>query len=74
MMALHTAAVVKGAPKKFVVADLPFMSYRKGLSENMTAIEQIMKAGPQAVKLKALPEILKLLGTVLIPGFLSWAT
>jgi 3-methyl-2-oxobutanoate hydroxymethyltransferase len=52
MMALHTAAVVKGAPKKFVVADLPFMSYRKGLSENMTAIEQIMKAGPQAVKLE----------------------
>jgi 3-methyl-2-oxobutanoate hydroxymethyltransferase len=52
MMALHTAAVVRGAPKKFVVADLPFMSYRKGLSENMTAIEQIMKMGPQAVKLE----------------------
>jgi 3-methyl-2-oxobutanoate hydroxymethyltransferase len=52
MMALHTAAVVRGAPKKFIVADLPFMSYRKGLSENMTAIETIMKTGPQAVKLE----------------------
>lgn len=52
MMALHTAAVAKGAPKKLIVADLPFMSYRKSLGENMTAIEQIMKAGAQAVKLE----------------------
>lgn len=52
MMALHTMAVAKGAPKKLVVADLPFMSYRKSLSDNMTAIEQLMKAGGQAVKLE----------------------
>jgi len=52
MMALHTAAVVKGASKKFVIGDLPFMGYRKSLSENMTCIEQIMKAGAQAVKLE----------------------
>lgn len=52
MMALHTAAVVKGAPDKFIVGDLPFMSYRKGLTANMTAIEKIMKAGCHAVKLE----------------------
>lgn len=52
MMALHTAAVVKGAPDKFIVGDLPFMSYRKGLSANMTAIEKIMRAGCHAVKLE----------------------
>ncbi len=52
MMALHTAAVAKGAPKKLVIGDLPFMSYRKSLSENMNCVEQIMKAGAHAVKLE----------------------
>lgn len=52
MMALHSAAVVRGAPKKLVVADLPFMSYRKSLGENMSAIEQIMRSGAHAVKLE----------------------
>lgn len=52
MMALHTAAVVRGAPSKFVVADLPFLSYRKNLSENMTAVEKLMQAGAHAVKLE----------------------
>ena len=52
MMALHTAAVVKGAPKKLVIADLPFLSYRKSLTANMNAAEKIMKAGAQALKLE----------------------
>jgi 3-methyl-2-oxobutanoate hydroxymethyltransferase len=52
MMALHTAAVVRGAGDKFVVGDLPFMSNRKGLTANMTAVERIMKAGASAVKLE----------------------
>lgn len=52
MMALHTAAVVRGAPTKLVIADLPFLAYRKSLSDNMTCVEQIMKAGAQAVKLE----------------------
>lgn len=52
MMALHTAAVVRGAPAKFVVADLPFLSYRKNLTDNMNAVEKLMQAGAQAVKLE----------------------
>lgn len=52
MMALHTAAVARGAGDKFIVGDLPFMSYRKNLSANMTAVEKIMKAGAHAVKLE----------------------
>lgn len=35
-----------------VIGDLPFMAYRKSLSDNMTCVEQIMKAGAQAVKLE----------------------
>lgn len=51
-MALHVAAVVKGAPDKFIVADMPFMSYRKSLTANMHAVEQLMKAGAHAIKLE----------------------
>lgn len=52
VMAVFTQAVVAGAGDKFVVGDLPFMSYRKGITANMTAIEKIMKAGAHAVKLE----------------------
>src|SRR5258708_35472032 len=39
MMALHTAAVARGAPAKFIVADLPFLSYRKGLKDAMDSVQ-----------------------------------
>lgn len=61
MMALHTAAVVRGAPRKLVIADLPFLAYRKSLSDNMSCVEQIMKAGAQAVKLEGAPGNLELI-------------
>ncbi len=60
MMALHTAAVVRGAPNKLVIGDLPFCSYRKGLTANMNAAEKIMQAGAQAVKLEGADGNLKL--------------
>jgi 3-methyl-2-oxobutanoate hydroxymethyltransferase len=52
MMALHTAAVARGAPGKFIVADLPFLSYRKGLKDAMDSVQELMSAGAQAVKLE----------------------
>jgi 3-methyl-2-oxobutanoate hydroxymethyltransferase len=52
MMALHTAAVAKGAPAKFIIADLPFLSYRKGLKEAMDSVHELMSAGAHAVKLE----------------------
>ena len=52
MMALHTAAVARGAPSKFIVADLPFLSYRKGLKEAMDSVHELMSAGAHAVKLE----------------------
>lgn len=54
MMVMHTASVVKGAPDKCVVADLPFLSYRKNLNENMRAVECLMQAGANAVKLEGI--------------------
>lgn len=52
MMALHTAAVARGAPAKFIIGDLPFLSYRKGLKEAMDGVDELMKAGAHAVKLE----------------------
>lgn len=51
-MAFHTAAVVRGAPGKFVIADLPFLSYRKDLTSNVEAAGKLMKTGAQALKLE----------------------
>ena len=52
MMEAHTKAVVNGAPDKFVIADLPFLSYRKDLTSNMNSIHRLMQAGASAVKLE----------------------
>jgi 3-methyl-2-oxobutanoate hydroxymethyltransferase len=51
-IALHTAAVRRGAPKKFIVADMPFLSFRSDLSENLRNVKTLLQAGAQAVKLE----------------------
>jgi 3-methyl-2-oxobutanoate hydroxymethyltransferase len=51
-IALFTKAVVRGAPNKFIVADLPFLSYRKDLASNMEAAGALMKVGAHAIKLE----------------------
>ncbi len=52
MIVQHTLAVAKGAPDKFIVGDLPFCSYRKSRARTIEAVERIMRAGAQAVKLE----------------------
>jgi 3-methyl-2-oxobutanoate hydroxymethyltransferase len=54
MMRLHTAAVANGALDKFVVADMPFLSYRKGVAAALDAASILMTAGAHAVKLEGL--------------------
>jgi 3-methyl-2-oxobutanoate hydroxymethyltransferase len=49
----HTQAVVRGAKKALVIADLPFGSFQVSPEETMRQAIRIMKeAGPQAVKLE----------------------
>lgn len=67
-MALHVKAVAKGLTKKVLVGDLPFMSYRKALTSNMSAIEMIMKAGAHSVKLEGAAGNLKLVHHVVQSG------
>lgn len=52
MMALHTRAVARGAGGKLVIADLPFLSFRRGIPAAMRAVGALVKAGAHAVKLE----------------------
>ncbi|MGH8243561.1 MAG: 3-methyl-2-oxobutanoate hydroxymethyltransferase, partial [Steroidobacteraceae bacterium] len=52
LMAMHTAAVRRGAPTRFLIADLPFLSFRKGVPAALDAVAAMMRAGAQAVKLE----------------------
>lgn len=52
LMRVHTEAVVRGAGSKFVVADLPFLSCRKGVAAALDAAQVLMTAGAHAVKLE----------------------
>jgi len=52
LMALHTRAVSRAATGKFLIADLPFLSFRKGISAAMAAAGALVTRGAQAVKLE----------------------
>jgi 3-methyl-2-oxobutanoate hydroxymethyltransferase len=54
LMAIHTRAVAAGAGGKFVIADLPFLAYRKGLPAAMDAVGVLVASGAQAVKLEGI--------------------
>ena len=52
MMALHVAAVRRGAPAALIVADMPFLSFRQGKEAAVAAAGVLMQAGANAVKLE----------------------
>lgn len=54
LMALHTAAVRRGAPTRFLIGDLPFLSFRKGVPAALDAVAALMRAGANAVKLEGI--------------------
>lgn len=51
-MAVHVAAVRRGAPEAFIIGDLPFLSCRMGLEKSMENIGILMRAGANAVKIE----------------------
>jgi 3-methyl-2-oxobutanoate hydroxymethyltransferase len=52
MMRTHTEAVARGAAGKFIVADMPFLSFRKGVVPALDTAQTLMAAGANAVKLE----------------------
>ena len=54
MMSVHVAAVRRGAPDSVVIADLPFLSVRRGRNAAADAAGALMQTGATAVKLEGL--------------------
>jgi len=52
MMVWHTQSVSRVIKRKFIVGDLPFLSYRHSLAKSMQAVQAILQAGAQAIKLE----------------------
>lgn len=52
LMALHTRAVARSASGKFLIADMPFLSFRQGVNAASKAVGVLVRSGAQAVKLE----------------------
>ena len=52
MMAMHTRAVARGAGGRFLIADMPFLSFRKGIPAAMRAVGALVQSGAHAVKVE----------------------
>lgn len=52
MMCAHTAAVRRGAPGLVIVADMPFLSVRRGRTAATEAAGALLQAGATAVKIE----------------------
>lgn len=54
LMVFHTKAVARGAGKKFIVVDMPFLAHRKGIEATMQTVQQLIQAGAHAIKIEGI--------------------
>jgi 3-methyl-2-oxobutanoate hydroxymethyltransferase len=52
IMALHTRAVARGAPARFIVADMPFLAARRGEVPALDCAALLLRSGAHAVKIE----------------------
>ena len=52
LMAMHTRAVVRGAPDTLIVADMPFLTVRQGAAHALDCAAKLLRAGAKAVKVE----------------------
>ncbi len=52
IMAMHTRGVARGAPGKFIVADMPFLAARKGRKHALDCAALLLRSGAHAVKIE----------------------
>jgi 3-methyl-2-oxobutanoate hydroxymethyltransferase len=68
MIASHVGAVRRACPSAFLVADLPFGSYRRGLKAAMKSVEVMARAGASAVKLEGVAGNEKIISHIIESG------
>ncbi len=70
MMTWHTRAVARGlaGSEKFLIADMPFPSFRLGPVEAMKTVDTLVKAGAQAVKLEGVAGHEDVIATIIGSG------
>jgi 3-methyl-2-oxobutanoate hydroxymethyltransferase len=68
MMRLHVAAARRGAPERLLIADMPFLAHRKGLRYAMEAVDLLMKAGAQGVKIEGAGDTVELIRHIVDSG------
>jgi len=68
MMIPHIEAVARGAHNKFIIGDMPFCSYRKGLENTMQTVEKMMHAGSQAIKLEGADDNIQIIEHIVKSG------
>jgi 3-methyl-2-oxobutanoate hydroxymethyltransferase len=54
MMVAHTESVARGCKGKLIVGDMPFLSYRGGVTDAVNHAGRLIRAGAQAVKLEGI--------------------
>jgi 3-methyl-2-oxobutanoate hydroxymethyltransferase len=74
IMATHTRLVARNAPDKFIVADMPFLSMRKGNTYALDCAAALMRAGAHAVKAEVSAGMPMSSATSSNPAFRSWDT
>lgn len=52
MMVMHTCAVAKGIGRKFLISDMPFLSYRESKTKTIENVKLLMQSGAHAVKIE----------------------
>jgi len=68
MMELHTAAVARSAPDKFIISDMPFMSCSKGTERALDSVQVLMQAGASAVKVEGADHQLQTIKRIIEAG------
>ncbi len=68
MMEFHTAAVARGSKKKFIVADMPFLSVQLGKRAALEAAGRLMRAGAHAVKIENIRGMEKTIEAIIQAG------
>tara|TARA_B100001094_G_C18179868_1_gene800245 strand:+ start:675 stop:1499 length:825 start_codon:yes stop_codon:yes gene_type:complete len=54
MMCTMTQAVAAGAPDKFIVADMPFLTHKQGIEHATQCAAQLIRSGAHALKIEGL--------------------